>query len=137
MPILEWNKPEKISTTQQWADNNGFEDGPRGGYVPNMAEEDKKKWKAKLVGKTTLFPQVEIRKSLGGVNMTIIVSLGRGYNYKFYKATGHENINGSGAKTEGVNVHIALNGGAQLTFEQMAEMGLAVKEAKEKLEAFP
>lgn len=131
MNVLSWDKPKRKMNAAKWKDSYGFEDGPTGGYVPNMSDKDRRKWKAKLVGATTDHPQVEIRKSSKAVQLTMIVSLGNGYNYKYYKAV---NKPGDSYRTKGVNVHIALNGGYQLTFAEMSEMNDAVLEAKKALE---
>lgn len=45
---------------------------PPGVYVPNMSDEDKEKWLAKVAYGKTDYPQAEIRKGGGFV---IIVSL--------------------------------------------------------------
>lgn len=163
MTVLMWDKPKKVKSTADWAESAGFEDGPTGGYVPNMSDEDMGRWKAKLTGVKLGFPQVEIRKT-AGAQMTIIVSLGDGYNYKSYKArsdrrphpytaadyakeyptlVGHKYSAGyteldytrMGAPTYGFNVHISLNGPAQMTFEEFEEMHQAIAEAKAYLEA--
>ena len=163
--ILCWDKPKKVRTTQEWKDHYGFDDGPTGGFMPNMSDDDKVKWKAKLVGTTTGYPQVEIRKTAGS-QMTIIVNTGKGYNYKQYEAINSGNcylgerkpskpykdmtveeiskaykINMKEAEkekfpTKGINVHIALNGPAQMTFEELQEMQQAIEEAKKCLEMF-
>lgn len=87
MSILRWDKPKKVMTTQQWSEHYGFEDGPTGGYSPNMSEADQLSWKAKITGKKLGFPQVEIRKTTNhGSQIVIIVNLGGGYNYKYYRA---------------------------------------------------
>lgn len=86
MSILRWDKPKKVMTTQQWAEHAGFEDGPTGGYSPNMSEADQLSWKAKITGTKLGFPQVEIRKTTErGSQVVIIVNLGAGYNYKYYR----------------------------------------------------
>lgn len=134
MNILYWDKPKPTMTTEEWKASYGFEDGPSGGYVPNMSSEDMDKWKAKLLGHTTDHPQIEIRKSFAMVQMLFIVSLGNGYNYKGCK---HNAVKGdwrSGQYTKGVNVHVAMNGGAQLTFEDINDLHAAVQEAKMVLE---
>lgn len=117
-----WDKPERAKPIEQWKEQS-FEDGPAGAYIPNMSKEDAQRWKAKLVGKTTGHPQVQIRKTTKGSQMLIIVSLGEGYKYSYYTP---EN-------TKGVNVHIALNGPGMMTFEDMENMQKAVEEAKEYL----
>ena len=150
MPILT-----KKMTTQEWRDHYGFEDGPTGGYMPNMSDEDAAKWKAKLTGTKLGFPQVEIRKSLkGACQLTCIVNLGAGYNYKYSRALSEKyhgktptdfpgwginqaEIDARAARdsTAGIQVHLSLNGPAQLTFDEMAELNEAVLEAKAYLEA--
>lgn len=126
MGILSWDKPKKAKTTAEWANDGGFDGGPVGGYLPNMSKEDEKKWKAKLVGKTTDHPQVEIRKTVN-CQLLLIVSLGKGYNYKYYKANPTPR---DGYSTKGINVHLSTNGALQLTFKEMQEMNEAVEEAK-------
>ncbi len=87
MSILRWDKPKKVMTTQQWAEHYGFDGGPIGGYAPNMSEADQLSWKAKITGKKLGFPQVEIRKTTKrGSQVVIIANLGKGYNYKYYRA---------------------------------------------------
>ena len=122
MGILMWDKPKKVKTKEQWENDGGFDGGPVGGYLPNMSDEDQARWKAKLVGVKSGHPQVEIRKTTRGAQMLLIVSLGDGYTYKYYK------------DVKGVNVHIALNGPGQMTFDDMAEMSQAVTEARAALE---
>lgn len=129
--LLMWGKPQKVMSVAYWKDSYSFEDGPTGGYVPNMSAQDAARWKAKLVGKTTPHPQVEIRKTSGSTQLLMIVSLGHGYNYKSYMA---EPSSRGAYATQGVNVHMALNGGLQLTFEEMHQMHAVVQEAKEYLE---
>lgn len=147
-----WDKPKKVQTTAEWKDGYGFDGGPTGGYMPNMSDADTKQWKAKITGTKLGFPQVEIRKT-AGAQMTIIVNLGAGYNYKYYKAVDpeyegwtiadwrakfptlergytDEQITRRLFPTKGINVHLALNGPAQLTFAEMGEMQQAIEEAK-------
>lgn len=134
MAVLSWDKPKKKLAPKDWKKSYGFEDGPDGGYVPNMSAEDNAKWKAKITGTKLGFPQVEIRKQAGQMSqMLIIVNLGKGYNYKTYRAEDAGPYM-CGQPTKGINVHISLNGPAQLTFAEMAEMHLAVEEAKVALE---
>lgn len=135
MGVLMWDKPKKVKSTEEWREGYGFEGGPSGGYIPNMSEDDERRWKAKITGVKLGFPQVEIRKTARQAQMTIIVSLGAGYNYKHYRAVREPNDPLSGwGTTEGINVHISLNGPAQMTFQEVTEMNLAIEEAKAKLE---
>lgn len=91
MTILRWDVPKKVKTVQQWRESYGFDGGPDGGYQPNMSEADKLSWKAKITGKKLGYPQVEIRKTTErGSQVVIIVNLGGGYNYKYYRAEQEE-----------------------------------------------
>jgi len=126
MGILSWDKPKKAMSTEQWKSISA-DGAPPGVYVPNMSREDDLKWKAKLTGQRRGSPQVEIRR--GG--MLIIVNLGGGYVYKYYKIEPDR----WGGSTKGVNIHVSMNGPQQMTFEVWDEMVQAVKEAREFLEA--
>ncbi len=123
--LLMWDTPAKKMNTEEWKDSYGFEDGPTGGYVPNMSAEDAARWKAKLVGKTTGTPQVEIRRSIGQYQLLLIVSLGGGYKYKWYTRE----------QSTGVNVHLSANGPIQMSFQDVQDMHTVVQEAKQFLES--
>lgn len=120
MSVLRWDKPKKIRTAKENADHYGFEDGPTGGYQPNMSEADSRSWKAKLVGHTKGFPQVEIRRQCGPSLLLVIVNLGKGYNYKHYQSD----------STKGINVHMSTNGPIQMNFEEFSELSAAVAESE-------
>jgi len=64
MSFLCWDKPKKVRTTEEH--NNTFvaDGAPPGTFVPNMSEDDKRKWKAKLIRGAD--PRVEIRKTTDG-----------------------------------------------------------------------
>jgi hypothetical protein len=121
--LLMWDKPQKAQGVADWKNSYGFDSGPPGGYVPNMSDQDASRWRAKLVGKTTPSPQVEIRRTMGS-QVLLIVSLGGGYAYKGYKRE----------HTQGVNVHFSANGPLQMTFDELAELHQVVAEAREYLE---
>lgn len=68
--------------------------------------------------------QVELRKKFRNWNsILLIVSNGTGYSHKFYKPE----------RTEGVNVHMSLNGPLQLTFAELDEIRDVVQKAKKFL----
>lgn len=182
MPVLRWDKPKKARSKADWENYAGFEEGPTGGYVPNMSEADAASWKAKLVGHTKGRPQVEIRRQCGPSLLLVIVNLGTGYNYKQYVSDTDLDVYKTGeeydaamiaeeeerdrqtppryrrhysmadyyrdnpttdaalkemqsqACTRDINVHMSMNGPAQMTFEVMAELNEAVLEAKLFLE---
>jgi hypothetical protein len=128
MSILMWGAPKKLRTPQQNAEHYGFEDGPTGGYVPNMSENDALRWKAKMTGQKRGVKQIELRKSFRSAQVTIIVTLDGGYTYKYYGSKDYPHLS-----TEGIQIHMATNGPIQMSFDEMAEMNGAVQEAKTKL----
>jgi len=163
MTVLFWGKPKKVRSKEKWAEHYGFEDGPTGGYEPNMSEEDKSKWKAKLTGTKLGYPQVEIRKS----GTVIVVNLGKGFNYKQYRSENEDYTKFASRKewidaqekryprlgrkwfeekydedyfhklkhpTEGIAVHISSAGPIQWTMDEYKEFVQAVEEAKQALE---
>ena len=126
MSILMWDAPKKVRTPQQNADHYGFEDGPTGGYASNMSDADAKRWKAKITGQKRGTAQAELRKTFGSSQVTIIVCLDGGYTYKHYGPGQH-------MSTDGIQIHMATNGPIQMSFDEMAEINVAVTEAKHAL----
>ncbi len=63
--VLYWGKPAKLIDQKIHNETYIFDGGPLGGYVPNMSLDDRRKWKAKLVGVRSSTPTVEIRKEMG------------------------------------------------------------------------
>jgi len=123
MGILSWEKPKRVRSKEEHAKISA-DGAPPGVYVPNMSEDDQLKWKAKLVGVKVGYPQVEIGKTFRGNGLVILVSLGNGYQYKYYKRE----------ETKGLNIHLASSGPQQMTFQDFEDMNVAVQEAKEALE---
>jgi hypothetical protein len=134
MSVLMWDAPKKARTPAQQRDHYSFEDGPIGGYDPNMSDDDKLRWKAKITGQKRGTLQVEIRKSMGGTQVTIIVCLRGGYTYKTYGPMPPNSHWPRSAFTDDVHIHMATNGPLQMTFDDFAELHQAVAEAKAKLE---
>jgi hypothetical protein len=134
MGVLIWEKPKKVESSEEWARNNNADGAPPGMYVSNMSEDDRLKWKAKIVGKTLGYPQVEIRK-----DSTVIVLSLHGYKYKHYNTRQtDENIkkwapsrpNDVGRWPTGSPVvHVASAGPLQLTMEEFTDMQCAFDEA--------
>jgi hypothetical protein len=79
MSVLTWEKPKKLKSSEEHAADYSADGAPPGVYVPNMSAEDQAKWKAKVVGANTGYPQVEIRK-----NGFVLIISSRGYKYKNY-----------------------------------------------------
>lgn len=74
--------------------------------------------------------QVELKGMINGTAITVIVGLD-GYNYKFYRRQSQW------SSTLGKNVHIAVNGPLQLTFDELDSFLSALKvhvaQAKDEL----
>ena len=71
MSVLSFEKPKKVRSTSEHNDTFASDSGVAGTYVPNMSHADCEKWKAKLIGGDN--PRVEIRKTLNGVQVLMIV----------------------------------------------------------------
>lgn len=72
MPVLSFEKPKKLRSTEEHNDIFQSDTNIAGTYVPNMSEEDKLKWKAKKISGDD--PRVEIRKTVYGKAPDIAVS---------------------------------------------------------------
>lgn len=103
MSILDFEKPKKLNPTKEHQDRYSSDSGILGTYVPNMSDADRMKWKAKKIGGDG--PRVEIRKTLRGTQLLLIV----------YK-------NGS----------VAMSANGKMVFHDgdFEELGQAVKEAQ-------
>lgn len=124
--ILSWDKPKKAMTDEAWKSISA-EGAPPGVYTPNMSDEDRLKWKAKVVGVKSGKPQVEIRKTTGGTQLLIIVSLKGGFKY------GSSEIQRSHNETDSANIHISANGPVRFSWQDYADFGKAIEEAREYL----
>lgn len=152
--VLQWDRPKRAMPKEEWKEAYGFDGGPVGGFMPNMSKEDAERWKAKLSGTRTSFPQVEIRRQCGPSLMLIIVNLGAGYSYKGrtpaydVEATSRWTSDRGGMKamsmidalanqsiTCGTQIHVSMNGPSLMDFDEMADMHRAIAEARSALEA--
>jgi hypothetical protein len=135
--LLDFTKPAKVIIEA------GFEDGPTGGYVPQMSEADATRWKSKHFNMGKENARIELRKTFTGINngqgstnITIFVALD-GWDY----ATKHEHRrpfqrgvdDWFHTDTRGLNVRMSMNGPALMTFEQFNEISQIVDEAKKYL----
>lgn len=128
-PVLTWDKPKPIMSKADWSANQA-DSAPPGTYMPNMSEADRMRWKAKLVGTTKGFPQVELRR-----DSTVIVLSLKGYKYKYYDTRrSFENIEKAKKYSRNVDpsewatIHIASAGPMQLTMDEFKEMETAITE---------
>lgn len=116
MGILSFEKPAKVRSFKDHAERYSSDSGIAGTYVPNLSKADMKKWKAKHIrGKDE---RIEIRKSINGAQMLIVVYKSRQEGDWHAGIHSHE------------NVQISANGKIQLAFADWQEMAQAIEEAK-------
>lgn len=112
--ILSFDKPEKVMSDAKWKSISA-DGAPPGVYIPNMSEEDKEKWKGKLIkGKN---PRIEIRKTFNGLGYCAQVLI----------------VVWKDVSEEFADVVISSNGKIGASFQQMEEMHQVINEAKEIL----
>lgn len=110
MSILDWSRPGKVMTTEEWQAISA-DSAPPGVYTPNMSREDALRWKARHVGGK--HPRVEIRKTVDGgshyAQLLVVVTL--------------------------EDVTVSMNGRAQFSMREFTELDEAVSEAYGRLES--
>jgi hypothetical protein len=108
--ILDWSRPPKAMTTQEWQAISA-DSAPPGVWTPNMSREDALKWKARRIGGDT--PRVEIRKTVTGgshyAQLLVVVTL--------------------------EDVTMSMNGRAKFSMREFTELDQAVSEAHDRLES--
>jgi hypothetical protein len=122
MATIMWDKPKKIMSEEEWKSITA-DSAPAGVYTPNMSEEDKYKWKGKLIrGKC---PRVELRKTCrksnnrdGGKWTSVYCQLLVVVSFK--------DIDGM----YDCNVRMSMNGKCGMSMDEFLEFNLAVDEAK-------
>lgn len=134
MSVLMWDKPKRVMSKEDWAENQA-DGAPPGTYVPNMSEKDRMRWKAKLVGQKTGFPQVELRRD----STVVILSL-KGYKYKYYDTRrSEENLANTRKYDKKATydkwplIHIASAGPMAMSFEDLDDFKKAIDEGIEFL----
>jgi hypothetical protein len=135
--LLFWDKPEKVMSTEKWKSISA-DGAPPGVYLPNMTDEDAERWKAKIKYAKTDHPQVEIRKTVRGSQMVLIVALD-GWTYR---PSGHvvgETREGESNyrhhATEGYQVRMSVNGPLWWKWPDFLDLTIAVHEARNVLTA--
>jgi hypothetical protein len=115
--------PKKAMSVADWKEM-GFEDGPPGAYVPNVAEKDLDKFRAKLFYKKTEDVRIEIRTSRHGSQILVVVR-----PKPFLEKPKYE-----GARpVKAEQVKLTCNGPLQMSFAEWNDFNEAIKEAKELL----
>lgn len=111
--VLCWDKPPLAQPYADWAAYQA-DSAPPGTYMPNMSDEWKNRWKAKLLGQRS--PRysrlrVEVRKTVtGGPYAQVLI------------VVYHDG-----------QVRMSMNGAAHFSKREFAELQLAVTEAREAM----
>ena len=121
--ILNFETPKKTRSTKNHKNTFSSDSGIDGTYVPNMSDEDKKKWKAKHIKGDD--ERVEIRKSFDGVQLLVVV----------YKNPNPVEFNGNTDEwhKRHNDIKISMNGKLDLTWSDWGDMYEAINEALEIL----
>ena len=131
--ILDWNKPEKVMTTKEWKSISA-DNAPQGVFVPNMSEEDRLKWKAKFFGGED--PRVEVRKSFQFTKKSgEYEKIGERKFEKYNSYTCQMCLMIRLDDTYQPNVLISANGKMAMSYEDVRNLDLAIKEAVENLKS--
>lgn len=115
--VLRWDKPPRELPHEQWAAYQA-DSAPPGTYIPNMPEDWKKAWKAKLCGQRSHRYdrlKVEVRKTV---------------------TAGHSFAQVLVVVMHDGRVRVSANGTADFTPREFAELQLAVAEAREAMRAY-
>lgn len=116
--ILDFDKPKKLTDSKTHNQTYQSDSGVAGTYVPNMSDDDNKKFKAKRVGGVD--ERIEIRVSLSGVQM--VVKVFKEENNKPQEYWKRHKI-----------VQMSMNGKLNLSLEDWENVTQAIEEAKSLL----
>ena len=103
MPILDFNKPKKVMSTEAWKSISA-DGAPPGVYTSNMSTTDMEKWKAKHIKGND--PRIEIRKTMSS-QVLIVVRISTGDNIS--------------------DVKMSCNGPIYMSFEQAQELQAGIR----------
>lgn len=123
MSLIDFNKPQKVRTTEVHNQMHSSDSGVAGTYVPNMSEADKNKWRGIHIKGTD--ERIEIRKTIGGTQLLVII-------YKNVRFTDWRTNRDEWTKSHN-NVRMSMNGKLDMTFDEYDEMVKVIDEAKEIL----
>lgn len=121
--ILTFAKPKRARPIEEWKDSYPADGAPPGCYTPNMSKADKESWKAKVVGSQSGNHQIEIRKTVQGTNVVIVV------NGSMPEIVEPKNRWERRRREPTSNVRISANGPMQFSPKDWAELNRAVNEA--------
>lgn len=123
MGLIDFNKPQKVHSTENHNEMYSSDSGVAGTYVPNMSVADMKKWKGKHI--KGVDERIEIRKTIGGTQLLVVV-------YKDVRFTDYK-VNREEWYKNHKNVRMSMNGKLDMTFAEYDELVKVIDEAKEIL----
>lgn len=125
--LLCFDKPKKVRSTEEHDNMFQSDSGVAGTYVPNMSKADTEKWKAKHIrGKDE---RIEIRKTINGVNLLVIV-------YKHRKDVKWNEGGLTDLKeyySRHQDIQMSMNGKLDMTYDNWFDLQQAIREAIEIL----
>jgi len=123
--ILTFAKPKKAQPVEEWQKISA-DDAPPGVYSPNMSAEDRELWKAKLVGSRSKCHRIEIRKTLSGSQVVVVVN----GNMAHYEAAEGWGSHWKNREALAHGVKISANGAMIFTPTDWTDLNRAVMEAR-------
>jgi hypothetical protein len=143
--LLDFEKPKKVKSSEDHNKIYMSDSGVAGTYVPNMSDEDKNKWKAKHIKGDD--ERIEIRKSLNGVQILIVIYKnpfqpnkpvfpeydGGGKDFYWEQANIFYRADCKRYAKRHQNVQMSMNGKIDMTWDNWWDLTEAVKEALEIL----
>ena len=130
--ILSWEKASKVLHPEEHAAKYASDTGVPGTYVPNMSEEDMKKYKA--ISCRGRCPRIEVRVTIAGTQVlakfksTLLVP---------DTANWYADVNSEIRKHGSKNVKISMNGPLDMTFEEWETFKQAMDEAIAEAKKLP
>ena len=126
--VLTFAKPKQAKSKEEW-ESISADGAPPGVYSPNMSHASMELWKAKVTGSRSKCHRIEIRKTLGGSQVVVVVN-GEMAHYEAAEGWGSHWKNRE-ALSHGVK--ISANGAMIFTPQDWADLHNAVREAREVL----
>ena len=106
--MINWDKPNKVRSTDEHNEMHSSDSGVAGTYAPNMSKEDMQTWKGKHVNKGKENERIELRKTF---------SNGNNYAQVLVVVTD--------------SVTISTNGKIDMTYSDIEEFRSVINEAKQ------
>lgn len=110
-PVLTWEKPPRAEPYAEWAKYQA-DGAPPGTWVPNMSDEWKLRWKAKMAGQRSDDLRTEVRKTTAGLHGDHVQVL---------------------MVVRPDSVRMSMNGTAEFSEREWAELPRAVDEARKAM----